>query len=64
MLANDLARYVELHRLLGFKFRIQHSLLRSFVTFARKHGDEFVRTDRVIAWAIEAPSAPQSPTRN
>lgn len=63
MLANDLARYVELHRLLGFKFRVQLSLLRSFVTFARKHGDEFVRTDRVLAWAIEAPSAPQRRNR-
>ncbi len=63
MLGNDLARYVELHRLLGFKFRIQSSLLRSFVTFADKHGDEFVRADRVLAWAIEAPSAPQRRNR-
>jgi integrase len=63
MLTDDLARYVELRRLLGFKYRVQHSLLRSFVTFARKQGDEFVRADHVLAWALEAPSAAQRRNR-
>ncbi len=38
MLSQNLTRYVDLHRSLGFKFRIQHSLLRNFVTFADAHG--------------------------
>ena len=51
MLSQDLTRYVDLHRSLGFKFRTQHSLLRNFVAFAEAHGDEFVRVDRVLDWA-------------
>jgi hypothetical protein len=42
MLSQDLTRYVDLHRSLGFKFRIQHSLLRNFVAFAEAQGDELV----------------------
>lgn len=63
MLADDLARYAELHHSLGFKFRVPHTLLRSYVAFARKHGDDFVRADRAVAWAIEAPSAAQRRNR-
>jgi integrase len=63
MLADDLTRYVELHRSLGFTFRIQHALLRSFVIFAERQGDAFVRADRVLAWAAEAPSPPQRRNR-
>ena len=59
MLSQDLTRYVDLHRSLGFKFRIQHSLLRNFVAFAEAQGDELVRVDRVLAWAAQAPSPPQ-----
>ena len=35
MLSQDLARYVDLQRSLGFKFRIQHILLKSFVACQR-----------------------------
>jgi len=63
MLSQDLTRYVDLHRSLGFKFRIQHSLLRNFVTFAEAQGDEFVRVDRVLDWAARAPSPPQRRNR-
>jgi integrase len=59
MLSNDMTRFVDLHRGLGFKFRTQHGLLRSFVAFAEAHGDEFVRHDRVLDWASQAPSSPQ-----
>lgn len=31
MLSQDLARYVDLHQLLGFKFRTQRLLLHNFV---------------------------------
>ena len=58
MLSDDMTRFVDLHRGLGFKFRTQHGLLRSFVAFAEAHGDEFVRRDRVLDWASQAPSPP------
>lgn len=63
MLSQDLTRYTNLHRSLGFKFRIQHSLLRNFVTFAEAQGDEVVRVDRVLDWAARAPSPPQRRNR-
>ncbi len=63
MLSQDLARYVDLHRSLGFSFRTQRSLLRNFVAFAGAQGDEFVRVDRVLDWAARAPSPPQRRNR-
>lgn len=59
MLSRDIHRYVELHRSIGFKFRIQGALLKSFVSFAEGKGDRFIRTSRAIEWAGQAPSAPQ-----
>ena len=59
MLNQDLTRYVDLHRSMGFKFRTQHSLLRNFVAFAEANGDDFVRVGRVLEWAVRAPSPPQ-----
>jgi hypothetical protein len=61
MLSDDMTRFVDLHRGLGFKFHTQHGLLRSFVAFAEAHGDEFVRRDRVLDWASQAPSPPLAP---
>lgn len=63
MLSEALTRYVDLHRSVGFKFRIQHLLLRNFVRFAEAHGDEFVRVARVLDWAARAPSRPQRRNR-
>lgn len=63
MLSDDLARYVALHEALGFKFRTQRSLLRLFVLYAERHGDEVIKTDRVISWATEAPSPEQRRNR-
>lgn len=57
MLADDLERYVALHRALDFKFRVQAGLLRGFVAFAEAYGDSVVFAARTIAWASEAPSA-------
>ena len=56
MLSLDLARYVDQKRSLGFKFRSQHVVLRSFVAFAQQRGDRYVRNARVLAWAAEASS--------
>lgn len=63
MLTDDLTRYVALHHALGFKFRIQAGLLRSFVAFAEAHGDDVVLAARSVEWASEAPSAPQRRNR-
>lgn len=63
MLSKMLTHHVELHRGLGFKFRTQHGLLRSFVSFAEAHGDTFVHVDRVLEWARQAPSSPQRRNR-
>jgi integrase len=59
MLSDAISRYVELHRALGFKFRLQAYLLRSFARFAESRGDGFVRNETVLDWAGEAPSAAQ-----
>jgi integrase len=59
MLSQDVTRYLELHRAMGFKFRIQGSLLHNFVAYAEPRGDVFVCTQRVLDWAAQAPSPPQ-----
>ena len=59
MLSDDITRYVDLHREVGFKFRLQECLLRHFARFAEPRGDEVVRTETVLAWAQEAPSVEQ-----
>ncbi len=59
MLSDDCAYYVELRRAMGFKFRLQSCLLRNFTAFAEARGDCYVRTETVLAWAAEAPSAAQ-----
>jgi integrase len=59
MLKHDVRRYIELHRSMGFKFRIQGLLLKNYVAFAEAHGDHFIRTSRAIEWAGQSASAPQ-----
>jgi integrase len=63
MLSRYLARYVDQQRSLGFKFRVQHILLRSFVAFAEERGDKHVKSARVLAWAARAPSPEQRRNR-
>lgn len=63
MLSEDLARYVALHQSLGFKFRTQQALLRLFVAYAEAQGDRLIKGDRVLAWAVEAPSPEQRRNR-
>jgi integrase len=63
MLSDGLARYVDLHYALGFKFRTQRALLRNFVAFAEAQGDRFTGTERVLAWAVQAPSPEQRRNR-
>ncbi|MDH3662123.1 MAG: tyrosine-type recombinase/integrase [Alphaproteobacteria bacterium] len=63
MLSEDVTRYVDLHRALGFKFRIQEGLLQNFVAFAEAYGDDVVLAHRVLEWAAQAPSPPQRRNR-
>jgi integrase len=56
MLSRDLERYIDGRRSLGFKLRSQSVQLRSFVAFAEEHGDRYIKSARVLAWAAKAPS--------
>ena len=63
MLSQYLAKYVDQQQSLGFKFRVQLTLLRSFVAFAEEHGDEQIKSSRVLTWAACAPSPEQRRNR-
>jgi integrase len=63
MLSRDLARYVDQQRSVGFKFRVQHILLRGFIAFAEKYGDKHIKSARVLTWAARASSPEQRRTR-
>jgi integrase len=63
MLSANLARYVDQQHSLGFKFRVQHILLRGFVAFAEECGDKHVKSARVLTWAARAPSPEQRRNR-
>ena len=59
MLIEDVRGYVERHQALGFKYRTQNGLLRSFASFAEGQGDEIVLIQSVLDWAGQAPSPAQ-----
>ena len=63
MLSEDLDRHISLHRALGFKFRTQSLLLRNYVAYAEARGDQVISADRILAWAVEAPSPEQRRNR-
>jgi len=63
MLKEYLDRHISLHQALGFKFRTQSLLLRNFVAYAEARGDQLVSVDRILAWAVEAPSPEQRRNR-
>jgi integrase len=56
MLSDDLARYTDEKRSLGFKYQGQNGILRSFVRFAEDRRDRYIRNARVLAWAAQARS--------
>ncbi|WP_319566985.1 tyrosine-type recombinase/integrase [Cohaesibacter marisflavi] len=55
--------YVALHQSLGYKFRTQGTLLRSFVSFAESRGEHVVTITSVLEWAGQAPSPEQRRNR-
>jgi len=58
MLSQDVERYVNLQRILGYKFDDQSCSLKLFADYAVAQGDEFIRVERVLAWAAaQTPSA-------
>jgi integrase len=63
MLNDEVARYVALHRSLGYRFRIQAGLLGLYARFAEARGETGIRTDTALAWAGEAPSPAQRRNR-
>jgi len=63
MLRRDLARYIELKRSVGFKFQVEHILLKGFIAFAEEHGDKHIKSARVLEWAALAPSPAQRRNR-
>ncbi|MBA4224890.1 MAG: integrase [Methylobacterium sp.] len=63
MLSDDLDRHISLHHALGFKFRTQSLLLRNFAAYAEARGDRVISAERILAWAVEAPSPQQRRNR-
>ena len=63
MLRQDIKQYIDHHRAMGFKYRVQSYLLYNFATFAEKQNDQFVRCQTVLEWTGHAPSAAQRRNR-
>jgi integrase len=59
MLSQDVERYSSLQRALGYKCADSARSLTHFATFAMAHGDEFVRVERVLVWAVAQTPSPQ-----
>jgi integrase len=59
MLIEAVNRHIDLCRSMGFKYRVQAYMLRSFADFAQRRSEEFIRTDSVLEWATSAPSVRQ-----
>lgn len=56
MLSAVVERYICLHLAVGYRFRSESELLRSFTRNATANGDTLVRTETVLAWAAAGPS--------
>ena len=63
MINKIINRYIEMQHSMGFKFRIQGCLLRSFGEFSRKNGDVYIRSKTIIDWAGLARSRAQKRNR-
>ena len=53
MLSESINRYVAMQRAMGFKFRVQNSLLQHFTKFAQARSDTHVRSRTVLEWRSE-----------
>lgn len=59
MLIEAAKRYASLQRAMGYKYDDQARSLRQFAEYATALGDDFIRVERVLAWADQRPSAPR-----
>lgn len=59
MICKLVDEFVKRKRALGFKYRVQNSLLTNYAAYAQKRGDAFIVIDTVLDWCREAPSATQ-----
>ncbi|MCP3367723.1 hypothetical protein [Bradyrhizobium cajani] len=63
MLIDDVDRYIELRRSLGFKLAKTARHLTAFARYAVDQGDTHVRRETAIAWAAAVSSTPRSHRR-
>lgn len=63
MLRDNINDYVAMHRAMGFKYRIQNSLLQNYANFAELRGNIYIQTQTVLEWARLAPSPMQKSNR-
>lgn len=63
MLAQAVESYLAVRRAVGFAFKSEGSLLRSFATFSEARGEPSVRSPIAIEWAGLARSVPQRARR-
>ena len=53
MIRQCVVEFVAQKRALGFKYRVQSSLLRNYATFAQERGDTYITVNRVLEWSAE-----------
>jgi integrase/recombinase XerD len=51
MLSDAVHRHIEMYRTMGFKYKVQEYMLRSFAEFAQDRSELFIQTETVLAWA-------------
>ena len=60
LISQHVKDYVTIKRCLGYRFVEQERMLLAFAAFAEAHGDKFITTDSIIAWASQATSVHSS----
>lgn len=63
MLTQAVESYIGVRRAMGFAFRSEGSLLKSFAAFSDAAGKQYVNSDTAIEWAGSARSLPQRARR-
>jgi hypothetical protein len=52
-----------MYRAMGFKYKVQEYMLRSFAEFAQGRSESFIQAETVLEWAAQAPSVRQRHNR-
>ena len=61
MLNEAITRHIQLYRTMGFMYKTQEHMLRSFGDFAKTRAEDFIRKDTVLEWAASAPLGSPAP---